>query len=91
MYAAEGGHAETCVQLHALGADPNVVDRVRVGQRCYFPLLNLTAIYCRCFPVATYSVLYCPAVSFTIIYTHPSVDFVGQIFSLLAVSSLCSL
>ena len=91
MYAAQGGQTETCVQLHAWGADPNLVDRVRVGLRCYFPLLCLTAIYYQYFPVATCTVLYCPAVPVTIICKHPSIAFLGQIYSLLAVSSLCSL
>ena len=30
MDAAAGGHTETCVQLHALEADVNVFDMVRV-------------------------------------------------------------
>ena len=30
MFAAEGGHTEACVQLHALGAVVNATDDVRV-------------------------------------------------------------
>ena len=91
MLAAEGGHTELCRQLHAWGADPNMADWVRIGQRCFFPLLCLTVLCCRYFPSATFTVLFCPAVPVTIIYTQPSFSFVGQINSLSAVSSLCSL
>ena len=51
MCAAYGGHTETCVQLHAWGADPNMADWVRIGQRCFFPLPCLTVLYCEYFPV----------------------------------------